>query len=198
MNTFGQHAVTLGNMNDPQVDALMNGEKAHVLYCDPPWGDGYLKMFATHTEKATGKRPLQINHEQLCKRLAQLVERYVTGYVFIETSHKCAAEVADHLRGVTSNLRIQDASYASNLSLALISANVGGRGLPKLDVGSLKGVAFVKKLLAYVVEPNAIVLDPCCGAGYTARATAYHGMRFRGNELNPARLAKTKTFLESF
>lgn len=43
---------------------------------------------------------------------------------------------------------------------------------------------------------SGIVLDPCCGKGYTARAAVAHGLTFRGNELNPERAAVTVAWLE--
>ena len=38
---------------------------------------------------------------------------------------------------------------------------------------------------------NPIVLDPCCGMGYSAQAALDYGFSFRGNELNRKRLDKT-------
>lgn len=185
-----QHRFTQGNMAGPQVDTMLAGERVFTLYSDPPWGDSYLKMFQTHTFKATGVRPAQINHAQLCARYADLVARYVTDYVFIETAHGCVPEMLEHLKPYLRDSRTQPFGYGNDLQGTIISGQVGDTPLPDIDVSGKKGLPFVKHILGHVVRPGAIILDPCCGAGYTARATDYHGMTFRGNELNPARLAK--------
>ena len=47
-------------------------------------------------------------------------------------------------------------------------------------------------VFSQMLPTNAdVVLDPMCGMGYTAQATAGMGLTFRGNELNATRLRKT-------
>jgi hypothetical protein len=191
------HRVSLGSLMGPQLDNIIQGESIHVLYSDPPWGDGYLKMFATYTEKVTGKRPVQPTHAQMCARYAQLVQRHVTGYVFIETSLACSGEFIAALRPVVGTIRHQQITYANELKAILIMAAMPGKSLPAIRTDGLKGIAFVTAVLRTVEKRGAFVLDPCCGAGYTARAAKSLGMIFRGNELNPARLEKTIAHLSA-
>jgi hypothetical protein len=192
---IGQHKVSQGNIAGAQVNEMLAGEKVYTLYSDPPWGDSYLKMFQTHTYKATGVRPPQINHTELCQRYADLVSKYVTDYVFIETSYKCADEMIEHIGKHTSSHIVKDMTYGNGLKAVLICFTIGNAVMPEFDIRGLKQLPFVKTVLNSIKKDNAIILDPCCGAGYTAKATLFHNMIFRGNELNPARLQKTIEFL---
>lgn len=186
----GPHRFAQGSLLGKQVDTMLAGESVHVLYSDPPWGDGYLKMFATHTEKATGVRPAQCTYTQLLDRLVELIETYVSGHVFVETSAACRAQTEDALRAVVPNVRTVATTYGANLTAVLIWGSRAPLPPAKFDVKGKKGIPFVKECLRSVAIPGAIVLDPCCGSGYTAAAAASLGMVFRGNELNPARLEK--------
>ena len=58
----------------------------------------------------------------------------------------------------------------------------------------MAGVAVVRAVRVVLV-PGGVVLDPCCGKGFTARAAVAAGMRFRGVELNPARAEVTVAWL---
>lgn len=195
MKQFGPHLTAQGSVMGPQVEELLPVE---VLYSDPPWGDGMLKRFASTVEKATGMRPAQPSFEQVCERFGQLTES-VSGHVFLEVGQKSHGLLLEAVRPHLSDVSVTPFYYGSNIQAVLIYGNRGGGAAPDLsDLGKLKGLPFVKHILGKVAVPGARVLDPCCGAGYTARAAVHHGMLFRGNELNPARLEKTESFLRSF
>lgn len=194
---IGNHAVTNASVMDTAIDKMLAGEKVKILYSDPPWGDSYLKMFQTHTFKATGHRPEQPTYLQLCNRYADLIQKHVTDWVFIETSVSGSAPMLNAIKPYVSEHKIYDTVYGSDLPAILIVARISNGPFPDLSISGMKGLPFVKAVLSTVATPDAIVLDPCCGAGYTARAAMFHNMRFRGNELNPARLAKTIKYLEA-
>ena len=199
MIEIGKHRVTQGSMTGPQVETLFNErDRVHILYSDLPWGDSMLKQFATSTFKATGVRPAQPTYAELLKRLHDLIKTYVSGHVFIETSVKLGAETADAIApALGGNVQVIPTKYGPDLSAVLLYGTRPGVFPKGFSVDGLKGLPMVKACLAPFVIPDALVFDPCCGAGYTAKASAFHGMRFRGNELNPARLKKTMEFLRS-
>ena len=194
---YGPHAVTQGSITGAQVDALMSGQRASILYSDPPWGDSYLKMFATHTQKATGVRPVQPAYTELCARYADLITKYVDEWVMIEVGVRALDPMLEAVRPLLAACEVLPTVYGDGLSAVIIVGRKSPGPLPQYDLSNLKGLSFVKRLLEPVAEPGATVLDPCCGAGYTAKAAVHHGMIFRGNELNPARLEKTQKFLAS-
>lgn len=191
---FGPHAVTLGSVTGPQVDDLVD-RPVDILYSDPPWGDSYMKMFATHTQKATGTRPVQPSYQALCDRYADLIQRYVREWVFIEDGVRAYKPMLDAVSPHLAAVDVLSMKYGDDLSAVLIVGRRTPGPLPTLHLEGLKGLPFVKHVLGTVARPGAVVLDPCCGAGYTAKAAVFHGMTFLGNELNPARLQKTMDYL---
>lgn len=69
-----------------------------------------------------------------------------------------------------------------------ITASFGG---DLSDVAGSIGYETVIKTMKKFQKAGGIVLDPCCGKGYSAKAALELGMKFRGNELNSKRLAET-------
>jgi hypothetical protein len=67
----------------------------------------------------------------------------------------------------------------------------------EFDPTGLSDIKMTKRVLESVAKPGALVFDPCCGKGMTAKAAHFHDMRFAGVELNPKRAAVTRKFLES-
>lgn len=188
----GQHAVTNGSVMGEQVDALLSGG-VDILYSDPPWGDGLLRMFATTTEKVTGVRPDQPSWLELCDRYAEIISRYVREWVFIEVGVKTYPDMLAAVRPMLSVVEIAPFKYGADLSATMIYGRVNPGPLPSIDLTGKKGLAMVEYVLGTV--SGKTVADPCCGAGYTARAARKRGMTFYGNELNPARLDKTIRYL---
>ena len=65
----------------------------------------------------------------------------------------------------------------------------------ELAVDGLHGEPVTREALRTLVRPGMVVLDPCTGLGMTARLTHRFGGRFRGSEMNAARLARTEAWL---
>jgi len=192
---IGPHRLSQGSVMGEQVDALID-RPIQILYSDPPWGDSLLKRFATDTEKATGVRPVQPSYSEVCARYADLISRYVTDYVFIEVGRASWQEMFNAVAPVLHDPEAVPFWYGADIQAVLIYGRRGeGENAPFRDLHGLKGLPFVKHVLGSIARPGWTVLDPCCGAGYTARAAASMGMVFRGNELNPARLAKAEKYL---
>ena len=202
ITNIGSHRVSQGSLVGPQVDAILAGERVQVLYSDPPWGDGNLLYWQTMNRKMTGAAVAQVSHDQMRDRILDLVARYVDGYLFIETGLRWAGYWMDAMTGAglrgVHRRKIWYGSKAKPIENVLIIGTVPGA--PELtlgDVEHLNGPHLGRHCVGLVAKPGAVVLDPCCGMGYTARAAVAASMRFRGNELNAARLAKTIKFLEA-
>lgn len=127
---------------------------------------------------------------------------YVTGYVCIETGVRWEKYVCDRLeKSDVRRLRVFRVKYASGgrfLENLLICGCLADKILPEeaFHPSPYRGVELPTYVISRLADPGKLVLDPCCGMGYTARATVAAGMAFRGNELNRARLAKTMRFLQ--
>ncbi len=201
MTTIGQHRVTHGNVDDAQVDQMLAGERVWTLYSDPPWGDGNMEYWRTMNRKMTGEDVPQISHDRMLWRFRDLITKYVDGYAFIETGLRWQQPWVENLKASgLVNLQTVRVFYGSSSKLyenVLICGSRPGVPAPLLDgAEKLRGLPLPTKCLGAVARPRAIVLDPCCGMGYTARAAVANGMIFRGNELNASRLAKTVAHLQ--
>lgn len=199
---IGVHRVSDACITSNQVDELMAGMRARVLYSDPPWGDGNLKYWATINERMTGRRFSPLTYSQLLSRLKDLIQRYVTGHVFIETGKRFVDRALADFKPVINRAHAYKIKYRSGsrfIENYLIHGwtNDSGAAPFDFDPTGMAGYSVVERCIHEVSLPQEIVFDPCCGMGYSARAAVNAGMRFFGNEFNTARLEKTILFLNS-
>ena len=201
IQTIGQHKITNDSIESPIVDSMLAGEKVDILYSDPPWGDGNLKYWATMNKKMTGKEFKPLTYSALITRIVGLIHNYVDGHVFIETGTKWETETIDAIQGLVKNIRVYRLQYRSG-SKMLENVMIYGvtdtrHPMMQFDPSGMSGFEVPKQCIASVATLGGIVLDPCCGMGYSAKAAVGAGMRFRGNEFNAKRLQKTIDFLKS-
>lgn len=199
---IGEHKVTNASIEDPILDRMLAGEKARVLYTDPPWGDGNMKYWTTLNKKMTGKVYAPLSYQQLLDRIMDLAKKYVEGHVFVETGRDWEGQVRKSMDDAgLRNIRVFHLQYRSGAKILPMIMLYGGTSArfsydsTKFKPTTEKGATLVKKCLGVVAEEGQIVIDPCCGMGYTAKAALHHKMRFRGNEFNTARLQDTLDFL---
>ncbi len=197
--SIGQHKLTCASLTDPVVDSMLARDKVDVLFSDPPWGDGNLKYWVTMNKKMTGKEFSALTNDQMYARIGELVERYVTGNVFIETGPRWQEYVEGWMRDLgLRDIRSVGLMYRAGAVLLpnvlVHGAKPNGRPFT-ITPSDLRGADLSKACIANVAVPGGIVLDPCCGMGYSARAAVAAEMRFRGNEFNSKRLQKTIDFL---
>lgn len=202
MIEIGPHAVTCSSVESPAVDAMMSRcEKAHILYSDPPWGDGNLKYWATLNRRHTGREFVPLTYSALQERIVDLVRKYVDGYVFIETGKKWKAELAARLGSVLANVQSEEMHYKGGgkiLDCVVVYGTTSNSHQIPADFSMKDGIGLdiVKYAVSKVSKEGGIVFDPCCGMGYSAKAAVASGMVFRGNEFNGKRLQKTVDFLK--
>ncbi len=192
--TYGPHRVTNYDVFDDAWLAMIDDENISMVYSDPPWGDGNMKYWRTINSKTTGHDYNAHSFQQLIERLMTLAKR-VERYMCIETGLR----FVEQWEGVLAN----EFPYLEKKSLVYSSKNlpnvlfISGRlPIPDIPCDGMKGYPIVKMVVSALAEKEAIILDPCCGMGYTAQAAIDTGMHFRGNEFNAARLEKTKERLQ--
>ena len=199
ITTIGNHKITCQSIESPEVDAMLSGEKVRVLYSDPPWGDGNMKYWVTMNKKMTGKAFSPLSYDQLLTRIEQLIDRYVDGFVFIETGPRWVDQLLQRFERRYFGVQSVSMKYSGKHVCWLVGASTSRAYKYPADfqaLGKLTGAPVPRTAVGAVSVPNGIVLDPCCGMGYTARAAVAAGMRFRGNEFNAKRLQKTINFLQ--
>lgn len=188
------HRVQCGNILDPDVDYMFSdGRKARVFYCDPPWGDAMMKLFATMATKDTGIKFDPSGYEALEARMFQLIERHVYGHVFIETGLRWEAGITARMQALglksLSSVKLRYGQRGENV--LLYGTFLAGTPVRLSPLAGMKGPPVPVSAIAQCSAPGEIVFDPCCGLGLSARAARLNGMEFRGNELNPKRLDRT-------
>jgi len=191
-------------MDRAGIDALMDGDAADIFYSDPPWGQGNLKYWSTINKKMTGQVMEQPPLDDFLNAIFDLAAHYTQDYLCIEYGCRWLDAIQKHAtdRGFTP-LVVVDIQYRSGAKMLPLHLHVfskGGMPLPPGYVASVAGthgydcIAKAVKPLAEMVKKKSsdpIIMDPCCGMGYTARCALEFGLDFRGNELNEKRLAKT-------
>lgn len=197
---IGPHRLRHGDIMDG-IDDLMGTERAAIMYCDPPWGEGLLKFFATLNRKQTGEYKEPPTLEKFLLALFGIASKYVEKFLLIEYGVMWRDRI--QAQGIAAGFYphgIVDLRYSGgHLDLHLFARK--GVEYPPGFAEAVQGSAGYDTLrraippLAAIVGPGAIILDPCCGMGYTARAALDSGLAFRGNELNRARLQKTNARL---
>ena len=195
------HRVMHSDLMECDINVLLQNEKINVMYSDPPWGEGNLKYWQTINHKMTGAEKSPVDLDSFLDKIFTIAKDNVTEYVFIEYGTKWKQKIMD--------LAIKYGLVHQMIVPLLYKG--GGKFLPlDLHVMTKKGVSseifneeWVRSVtgtygygtLQAVLRPlknkGMSIIDPCCGMGYTARASIDYNMRFYGNELNSARLEKT-------
>lgn len=197
LQTFGPHVVRNGNVMDSAgIAQLMGGEQADIIYSDPPWGDGNLKFWSTHLRKATGQQMTQPPLADFLNQIFTLARQYSKGIFLVEYGIKWDAQVIElgqkygfHHLGYSTPVY---GKPARPLHLHLFSKQA--RDVSPAYFASLNnttGFETVRRATEPFKVPGGLVLDMCCGLGYSAKMAIHWGMRFRGNELNSERLKET-------
>tara|TARA_Y100000310_G_scaffold272733_1_gene287885 strand:- start:4125 stop:4691 length:567 start_codon:yes stop_codon:yes gene_type:complete len=185
------------------IEDLMSGEVADFVYTDPPWGQALLKFFQTKNTKDTGASPKHINHEEFVSMFFKTIASHSKKIAVVEYGQRWRDEIIlaaldhglDH-RGTAlshygSKMHPLDIHVFAPRELDICVTQEF-----QSDLNGLKGFPVIDVCFKHFAPSNGVVLDPCCGAGYTAKAAVKYGLSFRGNEINSARLSKTIDRLE--
>lgn len=203
ISQIGPHKVQHGDVTNG-IKALMGNDKAQIMYSDPPWGNGNIKYWATMNKKMNGEINTPAPLPEFLDAIFDIAQKYVIGFLLIEYGVRWAADIKK--RGCDAgfnNCGLVKTQYRSGNRLLPLDLHLfakTGYQYPDnfvSDVSNTYGYATASKsvaLLAPIIKqsnPAPIILDPCCGMGYTAQTAIDNGLIFRGNELNQKRLNKT-------
>jgi hypothetical protein len=198
VTAYGPHKIKHGSIT-LGIAELMGQEKASLVYSDPPWGAGNVRYWQTINNKMTGANPQDLSYDEYMRSLFSIIQQYASGIVLMEYGQNWAQQLID--QAATYNLQHAatiELLYRSGSKLLPCDLHVFGAGFkPSIPLGFREaiththGYSTLKAAFKYFAKPSEVVLDPCCGMGYTAQAALDHGMTFRGNELNASRLQIT-------
>ena len=200
---IGPHRVRHGNVMDSAgIAQLMGNDLADIYYSDPPWGKGNLNFWSTKNRKDTGQEVVQPELSDFLDHIFTMAAKYTRGIFLLEYGTRWDGDIISR----ASRFGFTNHGYctpvygkpARPLHLFLFAnrpISVPAGYFQSLD--NTTGFETVKRATAPFAKPGGIAVDLCCGLGYTAKMALYYGMKFRGNELNSARLAETIKKLEA-
>lgn len=198
ITSYGPHKIKHGSITLGIAD-LMGSEKAPLIYSDPPWGAGNVRYWQTINNKMTGASPQDLSYADYMQALFSIIRQYASGVVLMEYGQKWADQFIDQAAtyGLHHSTTVE-LLYRSGSRLIPCDLHVFGLGFKpsiphsfRQEITHTHGYNTLKVAFRHFAQPGKIVLDPCCGMGYTAQAALDHSMVFRGNELNAARLQVT-------
>tara|TARA_R100001440_G_scaffold29213_3_gene46827 strand:+ start:3966 stop:4625 length:660 start_codon:yes stop_codon:yes gene_type:complete len=216
MNDFkliNKHAFTSGDILLGAIDDLMiqsfestNIAKStfDILYCDPPWGVGALKMFDTLNSKMNNVNKSTVCWETFVNCFPNIINKYShnNSIVIIEMSIKYYDVFKNVIERETKfKLRqIFNTNYKSGSTLRPLKimyfSNENPLRFNESIIKDTYGDDCTDKIIRQCAYDNAVILDPCCGFGRTLRMANKYNMIFRGNEINKARLNKAIKYAE--
>lgn len=195
MIEIGKHRLLCGDITQGAVEAVMCGEKADVVYSDPPWGPGNQKYWHTMNNRGSVPRTswekFLVHFVFACIRNARK-----EAPIFVEMGTRWVDEL-DSVMLSAGQRRVRRWNITYSQKRLPLTLSLYGHTDVDVDMPDTHGKAVTASVLQACVSPDSIVLDPCTGLGMTARYTHMLGGQFRGTELNPKRLERTCAWLQS-
>jgi len=152
-----------------------------IIWCDPPWGAGLVKMFHTYMRKAVGHAPNN-TLEDILEKLAELADP--SKPAIVEYSVKGTEVVKRIMTNAGHKLHNEfEGIYWEGRPFKILVFNsdlqvITRRTDQNIVTDTLSGLDRMR------------VFDPFAGIGATAKAVRAAGHEYIGSELNPARFEK--------
>lgn len=205
---IGPHRLLCGDSTDADAVArLMNGEKADMVFTDPPYGISYQSNMRLKSKKFG----VITNDDQFVTDWINCLPIYSTGFIFVWTSWKVLKKWMEFLEplGDMTNMVIWDkggggigdlkGTFLSDFEVALVynrGANITGKRLGSVwSIGkdsainyqhpTQKPVRLAALAIENIITQNKIVLDLFLGSGSTMVAAHQLGRKCYGMELDP-------------
>lgn len=197
---INNHIVNCGDvMEDISILSIMGSDKADIFYSDPPWGAGNLKYWQTMNYKMNAVERKDIDLEKFLQKIFHIAKNYSKGIIFIEYGIGWREKVIDYGNkfGLYHKAIIPLKYKSGNKFLPLdlhIFSHTEELIISKEYIESVSyshGLDTLRRAVTPFAKSGNMILDPCCGMGYTCQIALDLDMIFRGNELNKKRLDRT-------
>jgi DNA modification methylase len=204
---LGNHRLMCGDSTSiTDVETLMDGQKADMVFTDPPYGVSYQSNMRTQSEKFD-----VIKNDDVILDIVPIIEIFSKGWVFIWTTWKVLDKWLENTKGLgfPSNMVIWykggggigdlKKTFSTDYETALVwhrGAELCGKRIGSVwKVGkdgasdyvhpTQKPVALAEEALDKTTKPNQIVMDLFGGSGSTLIAAEKIGRCARLMELDP-------------
>jgi DNA modification methylase len=205
---IGEHRLLCGDSTDSdQVAKLMNGEKADMVFTDPPYGVSYQSNMRTKTEKFD----VLENDNVFITEWIYNLPLFSKGFVFVWTSWKVLKQWIEFCEpiGELSNIIVWDKggggigdlkkTFLTDFEVALVyhrGAEIKGKRLGSVwSIGkdastkylhpTQKPVELPAMAIENITNQNELVLDLFLGSGSTLVASHQLKRKCYGMELDP-------------
>jgi len=207
MIEIGEHRLLAGDILNGVVDDVMLGEKADLLYSDPPWGQGNLQFWRTMNSKMNdGVDRVVPSWSEFLKAFSVILNNNVKedAHVIISMGIKWGGELSRFISNETGLVELEKFTIYYRGSGKLLPClfvhyhrDLNGRRHPSPEIldGTFGYDSAFKMVSPFCVKGRTI-LDPCTGLGQSARLAHDTGMVFRGTELNETRLDSAAKLLK--
>ena len=204
---LGEHRLMCGDStSSDDVAKLMNGEKADMVFTDPPYGVSYQSNMRTKTDKFD----VLENDDTFITEWINNLPLYSNGFVFVWTSWKVLKQWIEFCEGIgdLSNIIVWDKggggigdlkkTFSTDYEVALVyhrGAEIIGKRLGSVwSVGkdsassylhpTQKPVDLAVMAIENILQRNKIVLDLFLGSGSTLIAAEKLNRKCYGMELD--------------
>jgi DNA modification methylase len=204
---LGKHRIRCGDSTvATDVEALLNGAMADMVFTDPPYGVEYQSNMRTKTAKFD-----VLQNDDRLLDIAPIVQAYSTGWVFVWTSWKVQTKWIEQFAGFDyptniviwhkpgSGIGDLKRTFSSDYELALVwhrGAELCGKRIGSVwtinkDAAASykhptqKPVALAEEAIDKTTRKSAVVLDLFGGSGSTLIACEKSGRIGRIMELDP-------------
>jgi DNA modification methylase len=205
---IGEHRLLCGDSTDSdQVAKLMNGQKADMVFTDPPYGVSYQSNFRTKTEKFE----ILKNDNVFITEWINNLPLFSKGFVFVWTSWKVLKQWIEFCEpiGELSNIIIWNkggggmgdlkGTFCSDFEVALVynrGAEIKGKRLGSVwDIGkdssskylhpTQKPIELAAMAIENITNQKELILDLFLGSGSTMVASHQLKRKCYGMELDP-------------
>ena len=204
---LGNHRLMCGDSTSiDAVEALMDGQKADMVFTDPPYGVSYQSNKRVKSEKFD-----VLMNDDVILDIVPIIEIFSKGWVFIWTTWKVVDKWLENTKGLgfPSNMVVWfkggggigdlNKTFFTDYEMALVwhrGAELCGKRIGSVwKVGkdgasdyvhpTQKPVALAEEALDKTTKPNQIVMDLFGGSGSTLIAAEKLGRKARMMELDP-------------
>lgn len=204
---LGNHRLMCGDSTDRKdVDALMNGEKADMVFTDPPYGVSYQGNMRTKSKKFDVIK----NDDKFISGWIDFINDVSTGFVFVWTSFKVVSKWIDICSriGEQTNMIIWDkggggmgdltGSFSTDFEISLVynrGSKIRGKRIGSVwSVGkdasskyvhpTQKPVELAETAVAHCSDNGNKILDLFLGSGSTLIACEKTNRKCYGMELD--------------